>query len=202
MAKEKNKPTEKKSVEVTESNIVDALNKGITANDTLSAEVEAEIDKENNDNIKREIKLRLLKARHSVQQGYLEVRRNRQLDAESLRKLANVDRLSRGLISFIVTEEILEHAAHSEDVVGGIKEQIDKEAKTLTITIGEGKPTTYKLGDKVPVSINYVDYDKCREQIARDSRERISKIEVDHKELNDKLDASFGEYYNHRWRVW
>lgn len=203
MAKENKKAAEQKSTVVTnESNIVENLKKGITGNDKISDDIEAEIKKQDDDRIKRQILERCQQAKHDIQRGYLEVIRNRALDAESLRKLANVDRIARGLRTFEVTEEVLEHAAHSEDVVGGIKEVVNKGDKTLTITIGNGKPTTYKLGDKVPTSINYVDYDKYREEISNESRKRISEIEAEHTQNNNYLDASFGEYYNPRWRRW
>lgn len=205
MAKETSKKGEEKTLpaEVNVDNIRESLGKGILVTEQLNEEIEKEIQKEKDENTKREVKNRHLKARYHVLEGLLKLRRQRDINDVQHEELSQVDRLDRYLRGFVFdcNDKKFRHADDKKlpDTLFE-KEKIDFDKKTIEIVLADGTKKTFKDGEKVPAIITYQQYDDLFKKIGTDTRKKMAKVEEDHTTSLKALDAEFGEYYANSWR--
>ena len=197
MGKE-NKNAAQTAENVTVENIYESLDKAVVATDeSLPAKVLEEIKKESDENTVREMKNRFQKAQYSIDSSKLIMRHEKEKAEISRFRLTQMGRLCRFLMGFEITEQVIVDAKHHDDTIFNI-EKVDAKANTISIT-KDGKATTYKMGDKVPAVIDYVDYDNMLEDIRKEVTKRTREAQEKYDKYNNKLQAKYGNYWNRSW---
>lgn len=199
MAKE-NKKTAENAAPVTNStveNIYESLDSESMGRKELADSALAKIKEQQDERTKNAMMQRFQKSRYLVDRKLLNLRRERGIAKVTKEELVHVDRLSRALMGFTVTEEIIESVKNVPDSIFE-KETVDAKAKTMTIVIS-GEKKTFKVGEEVPPTIDYVDFDTMYEKITDYVRKKTNEVEKIHDEYNKKLRAKYGEYWNSSW---
>lgn len=195
------KTEQTKSTEVLdENNIVEALNKGNLPEfkeneETLGEKALAELKKEKDDRKKEQIKSCYAKADYKVKKSLIDLHHSKELMKIAKYEIAQMGRLQRFMTGFVITEEVLTHAKGAEDLFK--KEKLDGESLTVVTADGE---KTFKKGEKVPAIIDIVDFDKCLATLRTKLCEMRNATDSQQRELIDKLDASYGQYWSSSWR--
>ena len=198
MAKETKAAAQTAEKNVSVENIYESLDKAVVATDeSLPAKVLEEIKKESDENTVREMKCRYQKAQYTIESSLLSMRRDKEKAEISRMRLTVMDRQARLMMGFDVTEEVISRAKHHADTLFNI-EKVDEKAKTISIT-KDGKTTTYKVGDKVPAIIDYVDYDEMLEKVKKEVSKLCKEADDKYDTYNKKLQAKYGNYWNRSW---
>lgn len=176
------------------------LNKqGLT--EEQSESVREMIEKESDENLKRQVKQRFEKIVYRIEQAVLQRKRDRRTaDEISLYKTRQMTRLGRFLVGGIVDDLTLEYAQTPDDIWG--RETLDKKAETITLVIDPktGEKKTFKKGEKLPAIVDSVDFDSMFDQLNDKLRERRKEIDEEYETLCKKLDLRHGEYFDRSWR--
>lgn len=199
MAKE-NKPAAQAAENASVENIYELLDKAVVATDeSLPAKVREEIKKESDENTVREMKNRYQKAQYTIKSSLLIMRRDKEKAEVSRMRLTIIDRLARLMMGFTVTKEVIANAKHHDDSLFGI-EKVDAKAETITITNPKDKKAvTYKLGDNVPATIDYVDYDDMLEKVKKEVAKLCKEADDKYDTYNRKLQAEYNNYWCRSW---
>lgn len=200
MAKEKEnkKSAENAPTAVTVDNIREKLDKASLARTELAEDVLKKIQEEKDENTKSRMKNRIQQANYKVDETLLKLRYQRDIADIQKQEMAHVGRLKRFLCGFEVTEQAIEYANGAPDTIFNF-ETVDKDKKTIAIK-KDGKETVYKIGDKVPPLIDYVDYDNYKEKVKEFVRKATQEADKVRAAYNEKLRAAYGEYWNSEWR--
>lgn len=198
MAKKENQT--KSTQVIDEDNIVETLNKGNLPEfkeneETLGEKALAELQKEKDERKKNQIKSCYAKADYKVKKSLIDLHHSKELMKSAKYEIAQMGRLQRFMTGFVVTDEVLTHAKGAEDLFK--KEKLDGESLVVVTADGE---KTFKKDDKVPAIIDVVDFDKCLETLRSKLREMRNAADIQQRELIDKLDASYGQYWSTSWR--
>lgn len=176
------------------------LNKqGLT--EEQSENVREMIEKESDENLKRQVKQRFEKIVYRIEQAVLQRKRDRRTaDEISLYKTRQMTRLGRFLVGGIVDDSTLEYAQTPDDIWN--RETLDKKAETITLVIDPktGEKKTFKKGEKLPAIVDSVDFDSMFDQLNDKLRERRKAIDEEYETLCKKLDLRHGEYFDRSWR--
>lgn len=198
MAK-KEKMTENHVV-LTEENIVKELEKKNRMDTALTKEMISEIEKQKEDQKKRLVKERFLKATYQRDLSLLQRRFSKRKNEIALYKIRQSGRLVRLLTGFEFTEQILEYAKTKDDVFN--IETLNEKDKTITLVVDikDNKTETFKLGDEVPAVIDCVDYDSYITKLNDKIKKMTNEAEAEHNTNVAKLEMAYGDYYNCSWR--
>ena len=196
MAKEK----ENKNVvePTTVDNIREQLDSASKGNLELAKAAVEKLKKDHDENTQRQMMNRFEKSQYKIDSSLLKLRRERDVAQVQKEELTHIDRLSRLMMGFVVTEIVIEHGSHAEDTLFE-REKVDEKNKTVTIKGTDGKEKTYKIGEEVAPVIDYVDYDELLKKIEENSRKKINEIDKVHDTYVKKLRAKYDEYWNHSW---
>jgi len=199
MAEKKDKNAAQAAKEnVSVENIYESLDKAVVATDeSLPTKVLEQIKKESDENTVREMKERYQKAQYTIESSLLIMRRDKDHTEISRMRLTVMDRLARLMMGFTVTEDIIGKAKHHADSLFNI-EKVDAEKKTISITVS-GKTTTYKVGERVPAVIDYVDYDKYLDDVKKEVIKLTAEADKKYDAYNDKLRAKYNNYWHRSW---
>lgn len=194
MAKETKKAAE--AAVSTVENIYETLDNSSKGSVEISEKVCEDLQKEHDENVQRNMKIRYAHAMYNVERKLLNLRREREIAKLTKVELTHTDRLARYLMGFTVTEDHIKRAAATPDTIFDKgKETADEKKGTITIA-----DKTYKVGDKVPACIDYVDFDKMSDLIPEETRKATREIDKVHGTYLDKLDAKYNKYYDRSWR--
>lgn len=174
-------------------------NQGLTKEQ--SDEVRKQIEKESDENLQRQVKVRFEKVTYRIEQAVLQRKRDRRVaDEISLYKTRQMTRMARFLLGGKVDEATLEYAQTPDDIWG--RETLDKKNETITLVIDvkSGEKKTFKKGDELPAIVDSVDFDKMYDQLDSKLRERRKEIDEEYETLCKKLDLRHGEYWDRSWR--
>jgi len=197
MAKEEKN---KKSTDVAVAsvdNIREQLDNASLGRTELAKAAMEKLKKDHDETTQRNMMNRFEKANYKIDSSLLKLRRERDIAKIQKEELAHVDRISRFMMGFTVTEEVIQHASGAEDIFE--KEKVDEKNKTITIKGTDGKEKTYKLGEEVPPIIDYVDYDDLLKKINDNTRKAINEVDKVHDMYTKKLRAKYDEYYDYSW---
>lgn len=199
MAKEKKDVAVATEVQSTSAeNIREQLDNASMGRVELAKAALEKISKDRDERTQQEMMVRFQKAQYRIDQGYLNLRRERDIAKITQAELAHTDRLARYLMGFEVTEEKIKHIVKTPDVIFE-KETVDEKNKTVTVVLTDGEKKTFKVGEQVPPVIDYVDYDSLYTKIRDYTRKESDRIEKEHSNYTKKLQAKYGEYWNHSW---
>lgn len=198
MAK-KEKMTENHVV-LTEENIVKELEKKNRMDTALTKEMISEIEKQKEEQKKRLVKERFLKATYQRDLSLLQRRFSKRKNEIALYKIRQSGRLVRLLTGFEFTEQILEYAKTKDDVFN--IETLNEKDKTITLVVDikDNKTETFKLGDEVPAIIDCIDYDSYIIKLNDKIKKMTNEAEAEHNTNVSKLQMAYGDYYNCSWR--
>lgn len=197
MAKEEKN---KKSTDVAVAsvdNIREQLDNASLGRTELAKAAMEKLKKDHDETTQRNMMNRFEKANYKIDSSLLKLRRERDIAKIQKEELSHVDRISRFMMGFTVTEEVIQHASGAEDIFE--KEKVDEKNKTITIKGTDGKEKTYKLGEEVPPIIDYVDYDDLLKKINDNTRKAINEVDKVHDMYTKKLRAKYDEYYDYSW---
>lgn len=200
MANKENKGAAQAAENVSIENIYESLDKATVATDeTLPAKAKEELKKESDERTIDELKRRYQKFSYLQEEGMLIMRRDKEKAKVSSMRLTVINRISRFLMGFQVTEEVITIAKHHDDSLFGI-EKVDAKANTITITNPKDKKaTTYKIGDNVPAVIDRVDCDDMLKKLKEEVNKRFAEVEKVYDTYSKKLRDKYGYYWGDDW---
>ena len=184
---------------VSSENIRESLDNASLGSIEMAKNALEKIKKDRDEKTQKEMMVRFQKASYRVDQGYLKLRRERDIEKIQKEELVHRDRLARLLMGWTVTEEKLNQASKAEDTLFE-KETIDVKAKTVTVVLPDKSKKTFKVGEEVPPVIDYVDYDTLFEKITENTRKQTQKADDEHNQYTKKLDAKYGDYWAPSWK--
>lgn len=200
MANKENKGAAQAAENVSVETIYESLDKATVATDeTLPAKAKEELKKESDERTINELKRRYQKFSYLQEEGMLIMRRDKEKAKVSSMRLTVINRISRFLMGFQVTEDVITIAKHHDDSLFGI-EKVDTKANTITITSPKDKKaTTYKIGDNVPAVIDRVDCDDMLKKLKEEVNKRFGEVEKVYDTYSKKLHDKYGSYWGDDW---
>lgn len=202
MAKDKEKQNNQ-PVAITVDNVVEQAKQGNTITPDLTAKMQEELKDEKDKRIIREVKSRFQKIAYNVAIGLVNVRKARRMEATALYNIRQQGRLQRLLCGFTVTEQVVEEFAKTPDNILEL-EVLNEKDKSLTIKVlkEDGKTReekTFKIGDVVPATIDYTEFDKGLSKLEEKLRSQIKETEDLFKDEVKTIQQAAGEYWRSDW---
>lgn len=192
MAKDKEKQNNQPAP-ITVENVVEEAKKGNTITPDLTAKMQEELKDEKDKRIIREVKSRFQKIAYNVAIGLVNVRKARRMEATALYNIRQQGRLQRLLCGFTVTEQVVEEFAKTPDDILEL-EVLNEKDKSLTI-----EEKTFKIGDTVPATIDYTEFDKGLSKLEEKLRSQIKETENLFKDEVKTIQQAAGEYWRSDW---
>lgn len=175
-----------------ENNVVKDVMEEVKASnligDDLKQRALEEIQKTQDEKKIREIKEIVMKCSYRRELSLIKTRhQKKRKEAIALYQTRQLTRIERLYTGTTVDEKTLEYAKTPDDILN--IEKLNEKDKTLTVTV-DGKSTTYKVGDKMPGVITYIQADEMFNKIASNVRkmesEADSALNKDIRELDNK----------------
>lgn len=198
MAKEK-KEAVKNAVNALETatveNVLDVVKNGSIVTDGLSKEIDESIEKDLDDQVKRQVKNRKCDSLYEEALAKIKLVKNRREEKIKLKELTIKGNLRRQLCGGIVDETFIAH------------NKLDAKAKEFDVEFyGEDskKNITFtkqhiKAGEKVP-QINYLLYDRARADLEEKLRKEQNESDKQYRLEKQEIEAYFGDYWSPSWR--
>lgn len=182
-------------VEDEKDDVMAIIRKGGLIKQTLTEEVEAEIQKEKDDRLKEQLKDRVLRARYRRLSKRLQLRLRRAEANITKDILKKSEILEDRLAGFYLTPEKLEtHGGKDGKLsIEIINENGAKETKEFALP---------KKGEKVwvPGGITITEYDEKDAELKNEERKRFSETDENHRKEMDELENQFPNYFRYAWR--
>lgn len=197
-----NKETKTK-VELTSENITDETKAGMILRPELKEKMDQELKDEKDKVIIRETKARYTRANWNINMGLIAEKKMKGLLEASKYNMRQLGRLQRLLTGFEVTEKIVTEYAKTTDDVLGI-EKLDEKKKVLIIKVPKAdkkgrEEKEFKVGDIVPATIDFSEFDNGLAKLKENLRERVRNVEKTYEEDSVVQKKAAGEYWCSEW---
>lgn len=189
------KETKGAAPEQQKDDVMAVIRKGGLIKQAMTAEVEAEIEKEKDDRIKQQMKDRILRASYRRLLKLLQLRLRRAESNITLDTLKKSEILEDRLKGFELTEDkIKTHGGKDGKLsIEIINESGEKETKEFALP---------KKGEKtwVPGGITIAEYDDKFAELKNDEAKKFQEADSNHRKEREELENQYPNYFRYDWR--
>lgn len=175
--------------------VMTVIRKGGLIKQTMTAEVEAEIEKEKDERIKQQMKDRILRASYRRLLKRLQLRLRRSESAITLDILKKSEILEDRLKGFELTEDKIKlHGGKDGKLsIEIINETGSKETKEFALP---------KKGEKVwvPGGITIAEYDDKFADLRNEEAKKFQEADTNHRKEREELENQYPNYFRYDWR--
>lgn len=169
----------------TVDNVVESTSKELTANDILAADALKKWNEEKDKRKQGEMLERYANAAYLRDKTLIDLRRRRSEDEITKDDLRRRSDLVDGLMGTDVDAEFMEHH--------GLKGKDNGEIDFL------GEKLKVKVGDHISPKIDYVDYDKKKADVRKETDRMLQEARKKHDGEMDKVRANYNKYWSRDW---